>query len=1629
MKEFYIDGYDVVEQFPDDTPDNVIQETLNKAYPETDDQFVSRIADPATPASAVSFEDFQRYQELKPELSVGDLAGLVAQGAGVVASELMNGVRSTLNLAAQGQLGEMGTSLAEGAARGTYDLGNLAMRIGDNLNTYIEPYIQDTGDAKKDQYNRFLAIKEMDSIREAARKGDSTILSRFGISADPASINTEMAEAASYFLDPTVLVSGGSTKVGSFINKALGSVAAKPAELASRATGAAARGLSSLESKVAEKAGQLAKLTEETTGGLGKYALPGGVGALAGSVGLAPAAGVGAGVAMAVPTLEVASGLFKGFANSLGNMPTRIGPLHHLAMNSPQTRAGKMAGRLKFLDPVSDLAGRTAGGAVQGAAYGAGLGALAGGMEGAAQGLGAGGVLGAGAGGFSRVAEGLSGVSKRRAEANDYQTWYTQQPREVKDFMDQNVKSEQARVQVMDGWQMFQTALGDEADIRIISDDDFRARFQKDKDKATGAGVQVVEGERPVLYINGQKGNTTTLFHEMFHGIARLDGFDGLVSNISSELGKMYSPAEINQFVKEYEASGIALKGREGLVTTDDKFSAIMEELGAEHFANFIQGKDSSYLLKGSPLKDALSGFVNRFVAGKLDRIYDTFESPIFKSHLKRNRALDRAMNDLVKARRKAYKQVELSADDYIRAYGENDLGDDNVFNELQALGVAELDNKGKRVIKSNYRIGKETKELGKQLKDALAGVNDAGGMLKQSDGSYKGRNFSPDQLQALLDAPFLSDKVKEVIQFIADIRQSGSDAVNVTYGAATYKNKRGRTKYRNLPISNRDALIYGLTVSPVGTVTANILDLSLLRSKIQRLWSGDSRLHNLFDGPDGMYNDALTYVNALGGDVPTAQVLGSAEKRNHLNKMLGVRNVKGNPELPDTYNLKEADHPWRSFRLDRFVKARKLEDVNAQFSERAYEMGQVNFSPEPVRPVEQHPENQPVQGRLTKEQADRIKELQQHYEAKTPERIKVLKSDAIESMSSRLINLGIPVSEARTMASDTFKNVHNKVKGAVQVISGMGKSDLSRLAGSGRPSVKTRASVNPNWLTSAFESFENDIDLAMMKAQQVGGAESGVRQVTPEQGQSFVTGERLADTKAFGSSLRDDAASPPRVYSSVVEGQKFGSQGNYNVFFEWDQKTPIVATSHHHYGVANGLTDIHASANVGDKNARTFGDPNNETYTTLPSGKKVLDTHLLVGNKGIPTARTHQLMVSTPSSGLNEVKKAYKKGGLSAAKKELAKVVSSELVGKQSQGKAASYASPEGVPMTVAIQRNRTEAYVLNPDLSNVKKVTIVSNKPDEVRLFKENIRQAFKNNSSKLPPIQVVSADSGPSGNKGRKAITDEHFKLTGETRFSPAKLDTDHAQAVQSGDMETAQRLVGEAAKKAGYTIGPVYHGTRGDFNVFKTVQKDEYGAHFGTLEQAQARLAGTRNLYHVPGEGKAMESKEKIKQFFLKGNFLHVTDPGWFTLRDDVFTDELAKKNIYVHTSDSPKDLSLALSKRGYDGLQYKNEQEGEGFSYAVSNPDQIKSADPATYDDNGNLIPLSERFNTQSDDIRFSPARTLNKRGGAIYTTEQGHRAVQTSSRAGVRVYDKNGKRVGPVFQSVEKAERYLQSKA
>ena len=44
--------------------------------------------------------------------------------------------------------------------------------------------------------------------------------------------------------------------------------------------------------------------------------------------------------------------------------------------------------------------------------------------------------------------------------------------------------------------------------------------------------------------------------------------------------------------------------------------------------------------------------------------------------------------------------------------------------------------------------------------------------------------------------------------------------------------------------------------------------------------------------------------------------------------------------------------------------------------------------------------------------------------------------------------------------------------------------------------------------------------------------------------------------------------------------------------------------------------------------------------------------------------------------------------------------------------------------------------------------------------------------------------------------------------------------------------------------------------------------------------------------------------------------------------------------------------------------------GDTVHYIMFHPNQIKLADPVTYDDQGNVIPLSERFNDTSNDIRY-----------------------------------------------------------
>ncbi len=162
----------------------------------------------------------------------------------------------------------------------------------------------------------------------------------------------------------------------------------------------------------------------------------------------------------------------------------------------------------------------------------------------------------------------------------------------------------------------------------------------------------------------------------------------------------------------------------------------------------------------------------------------------------------------------------------------------------------------------------------------------------------------------------------------------------------------------------------------------------------------------------------------------------------------------------------------------------------------------------------------------------------------------------------------------------------------------------------------------------------------------------------------------------------------------------------------------------------------------------------------------------------------------------------------------------------------------------------------------------------------------------------------------------------------RLANTQQDTEYLAAVKAGDMETAQRMVDEAAKAAGYNIGPVYHGTKGKrkgvfpFTVFEMrVGKNTRGEDNPVAAAYFTESKGVAEGAAFMQSNMGRNGKPTVGRFFLRN----------VKRREDV---------------------------------------EGD-VEYRVTDPNQIKSADPVTRDADGNVIPLSQRFDSTNNNIQNS----------------------------------------------------------
>ena len=281
----------------------------------------------------------------------------------------------------------------------------------------------------------------------------------------------------------------------------------------------------------------------------------------------------------------------------------------------------------------------------------------------------------------------------------------------------------------------------------------------------------------------------------------------------------------------------------------------------------------------------------------------------------------------------------------------------------------------------------------------------------------------------------------------------------------------------------------------------------------------------------------------------------------------------------------------------------------------------------------------------------------------------------------------------------------------------------------------------------------------------------------------------------------------------------------------------------------------------------------------------------------------------------------------------------------------------------------------------------------------------------------------------------LLDTHGKILSSVEAR----DKDYIDAVSKGDMEKAQRMVDQAAKDAGYNIGPVPHGTVAvPFTEFNTPAY--FGSGAGMYAIADSDFVGWKgrrvNLPKKPkpseiednldtagfpegvsldgdetnGAGKLVSSGQDsifqyqgyspmgdaiyalVENYAVKRdagyNINEVTEPPPVTefpriIRAYLKFDNPAKldgrdgaKLGRGKNSRWDQDLYDRLTAEGYDSAIADDDWgHPSNRHYIAFSPSQIKSADPVTYDSDGNVIPLSQRFQSESPDIRYQRVPT------------------------------------------------------
>lgn len=241
----------------------------------------------------------------------------------------------------------------------------------------------------------------------------------------------------------------------------------------------------------------------------------------------------------------------------------------------------------------------------------------------------------------------------------------------------------------------------------------------------------------------------------------------------------------------------------------------------------------------------------------------------------------------------------------------------------------------------------------------------------------------------------------------------------------------------------------------------------------------------------------------------------------------------------------------------------------------------------------------------------------------------------------------------------------------------------------------------------------------------------------------------------------------------------------------------------------------------------------------------------------------------------------------------------------------------------------------------------------------------------------MKLVKTASGKETIRISKSEWENIGKTAGWLRKAQTQnpKDDQYLQAVNAGNETVAQQMVDKMSQQNGYGTRDWYHGTSGNFTSFdigkgrggssgqsrnviyvtgSTNTASQFGSNVLRLRVKITNPFDYRNSQHQQLLQQWMPSSKKATDFPNNPEYL-------------ANLQEEAKKGSWEILEDP--NIQSFIRQGGFDSY-YANEDELDAGTLGIFNPAMVKSAKPVTKDNNGKVIPVSQRFNSSNSDMRY-----------------------------------------------------------